>query len=100
MESRTYAKANRHKSEQIAKDIAEFESRGGKIQVLPTKGDTVIGYVPVDPFNNRAKAAIKKRAAKALEDEQARQDEVLDMDDDDINPSRETPTEQLPIEAE
>lgn len=93
MEARTFAKANRHKSDQIAADIAEFEKRGGKIQVLPTKGDAVIGVVPVDPFNNRN----KKKLKKVTED-----DVELDDDDngDEMSPSKETPAEQLDIEAE
>ena len=82
-------------SDQIAADIAAFEKRGGKIQVLPTKGDAVIGFVPVDPFNNRAKAAAKKKA-KATELD----DDIDDSIDDDTAPSKETPAEQLEIEAE
>jgi hypothetical protein len=95
MEARTFAKANQHKSDQIAADIAEFEKRGGKIQVLPTKGDAVIGFVPVDPFNNRAKTATKKKAKSAELD-----DDINDSIDDDTAPSKETPAEQLDIEVE
>ena len=96
MEARTFAKANQHKSDQIAAGIAEFEKRGGKSQVLPTKGDAVIGFVPVDPFNNRAKAAAKKKAKAAELDDSLDNDALID---DDTAPSKETPAEQLEIEA-
>lgn len=99
MESRSYAKANQYKSDQIAQDIADFEARGGKIQVLPTKHHDrhTAGSTVADPFNNRTTG--KKKPTPKSETTCA----GIEEEDDDtsgIDPSRETPAEQLEIEVE
>lgn len=101
MEARTLAKVNQIKSDQIAKDIAEFQARGGKIQVIEHKNEAEriesVKKATASGYSNAKQRGAKstKAAVKAVLD-----DTEDELEDDLPAPSTETPTEQLetPIE--
>lgn len=102
MEARTLAKVNQIKSDQIAKDIAEFQARGGKIQVIEHKDEAErmesVKKATASGYSNAKQRGAKKPKAEPVED--ISDDTEDELEDDLPAPSTETPTEQLetPIE--
>lgn len=93
MEARSIAKANQHKSDEIAEDVRKFQERGGKIQVLPTRPDVMVSLPLESQYSMSKKQAAKKAKAETIEDEY--------VDDSDVIPiSHETPAEQIDTRIE